>query len=93
LRAEDDVAELAWNACREDAAAVDWKGENVGRLVAAEMVALERPDLVGRDEGDAEVALGNSLLAENAARERTRTLLVDCHAASVLELDPDHLRR
>ncbi len=41
LRAEDDVAELARHAGRERIASVDRKGEDVGRLVDPEMLALQ----------------------------------------------------
>src|SRR2546423_1163249 len=50
VRADDDVSELARHAVRQLAEPVDREGERVGRLVDAEVLALQCPALVGPDE-------------------------------------------
>ena len=56
LRADDDVAELPRHAVGQLVPAVDREGEDVGRLVDAEVLTLQGTDLVLVDERDAEVA-------------------------------------
>src|SRR5436190_18671144 len=87
LRADDRVAELAWHSGRQTPAPIDRERENIGWLIDPEVLVLERPDLVGPDEDEPELALLDALGREHLARERARTVSVDLDAASVRDLD------
>ena len=56
VRADDDVAELARQAVRQLVEAVEREGERVGRLVDAEVLALQRAALLRPDEREPELA-------------------------------------
>ena len=90
LRAEDDVAELAGNAGGERVAAVDREREHVGRLVDAQVLALQRAALVRADERDPELAVLDPLGCEHAAGVVGGGSGVDLEAAPVGDLDLDH---
>jgi len=90
LWTQDRVAELARDAGLQRLAAVDGERENVGRFVDAEMLVLQLPDLVGADEGEAELALLDALGGEHLPRELDRAELVDVLPASILDLDRHH---
>ena len=91
LRAEDDVAELPRHAVRQLVAAVDREREHVRRLVDAEVLPLERPDLVGPDERDAELAPVDALGGEHAsARARPRPPASTSTPLRFVDLDRHH---
>ena len=92
LRAEDDVAERPRHPRRQLLPPVDREGEDVGRLVDPEVVALQRPHLVGPGEREPELAVLDALAREDAARQLDGGRLVDLGAAPVLDLDDDHAR-
>src|SRR5204863_4498442 len=94
LGTHEDVTELARDSRRQLVAAVDRKREHVGRLVDAEMFALQATDLFRRHEGEAKLALLHSFRPEHAARQLDGTVLANVDAAAILDLDTDHeLRR
>src|SRR4051812_48669001 len=92
LRAEDDVAELARRALRHRVTAVDRKGKRVGLLVDAQMVALERADLLRADELQAELAVVDALFVQHAANQLRRGVCVELGARPVRDLDLHHRR-
>ena len=92
LRADDRVAELPRDPVRNRLALVDRERERVGRLVDAEVLALQALDLVRLDEVDAELAVVDAFGREHLPGERDRPLLVDLLPASVVDLDRDHQR-
>ena len=89
LRAEDDVAERARHPVGQLVPPVDREGEHVGRLVDAEVVALQRAHLVGPGEREPELAVLDPLGGEDAPRQLDGGRLVDLGAAPVLDLDRD----
>ena len=93
VRAEHDVAERTRLAGRERLEPVDREGEDVGRLVDPEVLALQRAHLVRRDERDPELAVLDSLAGEHLPGERHGARLVDDRGAPVRDLDLDHHRR
>src|SRR5215210_5860711 len=93
LGTQHHVAELTGHGGRKLLAAVDREREHIRRLVDSEVVSLQRPDLAGSDERKAEIARVDALGRERAAAQGEGALLVDRHAAPVLELDLDHERR
>ena len=90
LRADDDVAERPRDAFGQLVEAVDREREHVRRLVDAEVLGLERADLVGTDERDPELAVRHALGGERVTREGDRSACVHFDAAAVLDLDLDH---
>ena len=56
------------NAVGQIVPAVDWKREDVGRLVLPEVLALQRPHLVRADEEQPEVALVDAFGGKHPAR-------------------------
>src|SRR5690349_14500821 len=91
LRAENRVSELAWHSGRQTPSPIDREGEYVGWLIDPQVLVLERPDLVGPDEDEAELALLDALGREHLASERARTVGVDGDAAAIRDLDRDHV--
>ena len=77
---------------RDRLAAVDRKGERVGLLVDAEMLALEVADLVAPDEREAELALVDPLLAKHVADQLRSGLEIERRGRTVRHLDLDHRR-
>ena len=67
LRAHDDVAELPRQPVRQIVELVDRERERVGRLVDAEVLALEVTDLLRTDELKAELAVADSLRLQDLA--------------------------
>src|SRR5271154_3160691 len=92
LRAEDHVAERAWNALGELVASVDRKRKDICRLVDHEGLALQLPHLFEPAEPGAELALGDALGAQHGARNFARSRLVDLEAAAIVDLDREHQR-
>src|SRR6476646_6938927 len=90
LRADYDVAQLPRHSGRDRLAAVDRKGERVGLLVDAEMLALEVANLVAPDEREAELALVDPLLAEHVANQLRSGLEIERRGRTVRHLDLDH---
>ena len=70
-------------------APVEREREDVGRLVDSEMLALQPPDLLRRDECEPELAVLDALGGEHPPRELDRAGFVDLHPAPVLDLDRD----
>src|SRR6266550_3130767 len=93
LRTEHDVAELAGQLFWKRVAPVEREGKNVGRLIDPEVPRFQRPHLVGSRERDAKIPVLNSFGGEDAPAEGGCGALVHRDAASILELDTDHLRR
>src|SRR5215471_21633241 len=93
LRADDDVAELAGQLLGEIVARVERERERVGRLVDAEVLALQLATLVGANERESELALLESLGGEDASRELAGRVLVDVLTRPVVHLDLDQRRR
>src|SRR5579862_6427046 len=77
VRTEHDISERAREPVRQLVAAVDRKGEDVGGLVDAEMIALERAHLVGSDEREPQLPVRDPLGAQDACGELDRRCLVD----------------
>ena len=69
---------------------VDREREHVGRLVDAEVVALQRAHLVGPDERQPELAVVDALRTQHRASVLDRSALVDRDTAPVVDLDGDH---
>ena len=88
--ADDDVAERPRDAFRQLVEAVDREREHVGRLVDAEVLGLERADLVGADERDPQLGVRHALGGERVTREGDRSGGVHFDAAPVRDLDFDH---
>src|SRR5215471_14089279 len=93
LWAHDDVAELPGQPLREFLEPVERKREGVGRLVDAEVLALEAPALLGTDEDEPHLSCLDSLCGEHAPHELAGAVAVDLDAGAVLDLDLDHRRR
>src|SRR5579872_2446391 len=93
LRADDDVAELARQPVGQLVERIERKRERVGRLVDAEVLALQRLALLRADEREPELARVDAFGSEDAADQLDRAGLVDLHARPVLDLDLDHRRR
>src|SRR6185312_12171967 len=91
--ADDDVAELARHAVGQRGEPVDREGERVGRLVGAQVLALQVAALVGADEREPELASADSFSREHGLHEPDRGRLVHFPARAVDHLDVDHLLR
>src|SRR4029450_3729604 len=72
LWAKHRVSELARKARRELVAGVDREREHVSHLVDPQVLALERPHLVRRDEVEPELPRLNPLALEHVAGGRGR---------------------
>src|SRR5207248_495376 len=92
-RTEDDVAEHARHTLVNRPDAVDRERQDVGHLVVRQVLALQGAHLLLTDEGDAELTVLDTLGAKHVARQLDRAALVDVDAASVVDLDRDHLLR
>src|SRR5438105_2779726 len=90
IRADDDIAELARYTRGEVVAAIDRKRERIRRLVDAEILPLQRADLLGADECQSELAFVDPLAGQHLARERDRSFELGLCAAAVDDLDVDH---
>jgi hypothetical protein len=90
LGADHDVAELARAGC--GAVAVDRERQDVGRLVAIAVLAVELVDLGRADEGDRQMQLA----VETGRRERRASGRVEprrgCRRVDDLDLDQALLR-
>src|SRR5579862_5906358 len=93
LRTEHDIAQCARQTAGELFAPVDRKRQDVGRLVDAEMVALQRLHLFGTDEGKPELAVFDSLGAKHPPGKLDRSRLVYLDPAPVCDLDREHAQR
>ena len=91
LRAENDVAELARKPLGQLAQPIDRKGENIGDFIDCKVLALESADLFRAYKGEPELPRGDPLAFEQRARKRKRGFFLDALAASVVDLDLDHL--
>src|SRR6476469_8714458 len=87
LRTEDDIAELSGDAGGERVAAVDREREHVGRLVDAQVLALQGAALVRSDERDPELAVVDPLGREDAPCVVGGGGAIDLEAAAILDLD------
>jgi hypothetical protein len=91
LRAENDVAELARKPLGQLTEPIDRKGENIGDFIDCKVLALESADLFRAYKGEPELPRGDPLAFEQRARKRKRGFFLDALAASVVDLDLDHL--
>src|SRR5579862_7305621 len=91
VRADDDVAELPRQAVRNLVEPVHREREGIGRLVDAEMLALQRAALLRPDERKPELARLDTLAREDAPSKVHRTRLVDLLAGAVVDVDVDHV--
>src|SRR5512132_4281605 len=90
MGAEHDVAQLPRQPLRNGVAPVERECERVGLLVHAEVVALERADLVRPDELQAELAVLDPLVVQDGADQLRRRAGVELGARTVRDLDLDH---
>src|SRR6478672_9340199 len=91
LRTQNGVAQLAWDPRRQALSAVDWKRKHVGRLVDVQMFALQRANLVGPDEQEAELSFLDPFGREDVAGKLARAFLVNVDATSIRDFDGDHV--
>src|SRR5262245_9525705 len=92
LWAEDHVAELPRKAVRRRRASVDRKREGVRLLVDAEVLAFQGADLLGSDERESELPLGDALGAEHLANQIGRSSNVELRSRPIRYLYFDHAR-